>query len=170
MIRPRARMSDVHRARRIPRITAAVLAGLCLGGCVMVRERFQADEPLPRERIREIVRGATTRREILERFGPPAAVARRGRTMVFPPPGPAKRGRQDVGSETFLELFSTARALREAEIVYYYDASRVEANGFVFVPLIGGGYYLNRILVERLWLLIDENTGVVEDYVFRGAE
>ena len=67
-------------------------------------------------------------------------------------------------------IFSTARALRDTEIVYYYDASRIEANGFVFVPLVGGGYYLKRILVERLWLLVDENTGVVEDYAFRGAE
>ena len=90
--------------------------------------------------------------------------------MVLAPPGPAPRGEQRVPSDTFLELFFARGALRPTEIVYYYDASRIEANGFVFVPLIGGGYYVKQVLSERLWLLLDESTGVVEDYVVRGPE
>ncbi len=158
------------RTASIRRMAAAGLAALCLCGCFVTRERFQADEPLRGERIDGIRRGATTRQEILERFGPPAAVARRGTTMAYPPPGPAKRGRADVQSDAFFELFSTGRALRDAEIVYYYDSSRVKATGVLIIPVVGGGQYSHEVVVDRLWLLIDEGTGLVEDYVFRGAD
>jgi hypothetical protein len=151
-------------------LAAATLAALCLSGCFMLKERFAADEPISREHVGNIVRGATGRREILAWFGPPTAVARRGTTMVYPPPGPVRQGWREVRSDTFFELFSPERRWRGTEIVYYYDASRVEANGFVLIPLIGGGYYQKTILVERLWLLIDESTGIVEDYAFRGPE
>ncbi len=148
----------------------AALAALCLGGCFVAREKVLADEALPGEHIRGIRRGTTTKQEILERFGPPVAIARRGTTMVYPPAGSAKRGRAEVPSEVFLELFSVGRSLRDADIVYYYDASRLEATGVLVAPLIGGGYHSREVVVERLWLLIDENTGLVEDCVYRGVD
>ena len=151
-------------------MAVAALAALCLCGCFVARENIAADEGLPGERIRGIRRGETTRQEILERFGPPVAVARRGTTMVYPPPGSARRGRSDVQSDAFLELFSTGRPLRDSDIVYYYDSARLKATGVLIIPLIGGGYHSREMVVERLWLLIDGNTGAVEDYVFRGAD
>jgi hypothetical protein len=90
--------------------------------------------------------------------------------MIFPPPGSARRGRSEVQSEAFLELFSAGRVLRDREIVYYYDSSRRKATGVLIIPLIGGGYHSMEMVVERLWLLIDDDTGTVEDYVFRGAD
>lgn len=148
----------------------AALAALCLCGCFVARENIAADEGLPGEQIRGIRRGATTRQEILERFGPPAAVARRGTTMVYPPPGSAGQGRADVQSDTFFELFSIGRTLRGTEIVYYYDSSRRLATGVLIIPIIGGGYHSAEIAVDRLWLLVDEESGLVEDYVFRRAD
>lgn len=154
----------------LPLIAVAALAALCMCGCFVARENVLADEALPGEHIRRIRRGATTRQEILERFGPPVAVARPGTTMVHPPAGPVKRGRADVPSETFFELFSTGRSLRGTEIVYYYDSSRLKATGVLIVPLVGGGFHNSETVVERLWLLIDDGTGIVEDYVFRGGD
>lgn len=90
--------------------------------------------------------------------------------MVYPPPGPAKRGRADVPSETFFELFSAGRALRDTHIVYYYDSARLTATGVLIIPIVGGGYHATETAVERLWVLIDDRTGIVEDHVFRGAE
>jgi hypothetical protein len=141
-----------------------------LPGCFVFGERHQVDEPLPHDAIQGIRRGVTTRQEVLERFGPPTAVARRGATMVYPPPGPGKRGRMDVQADTFLELFSVNRPLRDEEVTYYYDSSRIKAIGFLIIPVIGGGYNSKRVAVERLWLLIDGSTGIVEDYVFRGED
>ncbi len=158
--------------RRVPVVlcVAVALAALCLCGCFVARENVLADEALPGEHIRGIRRGATTRQEILDRFGPPVAVARRGTTMVHPPAGPAKRGRVEVPSDAFFELFSTGRALRDTEIVYYYDSSRLKATGFLLIPLVGGGFHNSETVVQRLWLLIDDGTGIVEDYVFRGGD
>lgn len=171
---PRSRdftFAGCHRFPVVLYLMAAVaLAALCLCGCFVARENVLADEALPGEHIRGIRRGATTRQEILERFGPPVAIARRGTTMVYPPPGPEKRGRADVQSDAFFELFSTGRALRDTEIVYYYDSSRLKGTGILIVPLIGGGSHSMEVVVERLWLLIDERTGIVEDHVFRRAE
>ena len=141
----------------LPLIAVAALAALCMCGCFVARENVLADEALPGEHIRGIRRGATTRQEILERFGPPVAVARRGNPMVNP-------------AETSFELFSTGRSLRDTEIVYYYDSSRLKATGVLIVPLVGGGYHKSETVVERLWLLIDDGTGIVEDYVFRGGD
>ena len=148
----------------------AVLGALCLAGCFVARERVLADEALPGEHIRGIRRGVTTKQEILERFGPPAAIARRGTTMAYPLPGSGKRGRIDIPSDAWLELFSTGRTLHDTDIVYYYDASRLKATGVLIIPLVGGGYHSMEMVVERLWVLVDDRAGVVEDYVFRGAE
>ena len=90
--------------------------------------------------------------------------------MVYPPPGSAKRERVEVPSEAFFELFSTGRALRDTEVVYYYDSSRLKATGVLVIPVIGGGYHTSETVVERLWLLIDDRTGIVEDYVYRGRD
>ncbi|MGE5284962.1 MAG: hypothetical protein ACM3OG_08335 [Actinomycetota bacterium] len=148
-------------------LAAGALAALCLCGCFMTRELHVADEPLPRDRIREIRRGVTTRQEILERFGPPVAVARHGSTMVYPPPGRTKQGRVEVPSDAFFELFSTGHAPMDSEIVYFYDASRFEATGILVIPI---GSYSTRVAVERLWLFIDERKGIVQEYVLRGAD
>lgn len=153
-----------------PVAAVAAIAALCLGGCFVARERILAGEPLPGDRIREIRRGTTTKQEILERFGPPAAIARPGTTVVFPPPGLGGRGRAEVPSEVFLELFSSGRAIRDSDVVYYYDASCLKSTGVLIVPLIGGGYHSTEMAVERLWVLVDGRTGVVEDYVYRGTD
>src|SRR5512143_1610047 len=100
-------------------VAVAAVAAFCLSGCFVARENVLADEALPGEHIRGIRRGATTRQEILERFGPPVAVARRGTATVYPPPGAARRERAEVPSEAFFELFSAGRAVRDTEIIYY---------------------------------------------------
>ncbi len=156
-------------ARRLGPAVVAMLAAFGLGGCFSITQQLPSGEPLDAGRIKAIRPGVTTRAEILERFGPPAAIARKGTTMVLPAPGPAKRGRTEVPSDAFLELFAASRPLKDAELVYYYDASALKGSGFLFIPIIGGGFYSREAVAERLWILIDRDRGIVEDYVFRGA-
>lgn len=151
-------------------VAAAALTLLWLGsGCFVIKQRLPADEPLPAARIGAIRAGATTRREILEWFGPPTGIARRGAVMVYPAPGVAMRGRVDIRSDAVFELFSAGRTPRASDIVYYYDSACVKGLGILFIPIVGGGGYTREVAVERLWILIDENTGLVEGHVFRGA-
>lgn len=142
---------------------------LLLGGCFAMRERTVFDEPLLPERVAAIRPGVTTRLEILAAFGPPRAVARPGTQMTFPPPGGWRAGGDSVPSEAFLALFAARRPLRPSEVVFYYDAPVEAANQFLVFPLIGGGGVMREAVVDRLFLLVDEGTGRVEDLVFRRA-
>lgn len=151
-------------------LAAAAAVLFSLNGCIAFKRGHQLDEPLMRVSLPSDIRpGVTTKQDVLERFGPPLAVARRDTTMVLPPPG-TKRGRIDMPSEIFFELFSENRPLRNSEIVYYYESTRTTALGGLVIPIIGAGYDSTRFAVKRLWILLDETTGVVGDYVFRGEQ
>lgn len=161
-------MKNAEQGFRIAGHAVFFLAVLLLSGCAAVWERYRADEPLGHDRVAVIRPGETTRKEVLLRFGPPVAVARRGTTMIFPPPGEQKRGRLDVPSEVFFELFSAKRALTDDDIVYYYYSPQEKMAGF-FV-LLGGGGYTRRVAIEKVWFLINDRTGIVEDCRYRNED
>lgn len=143
---------------------------LLLGGCFAMRDRRAFDEPIRPDRVAAIRPGVTTRFELLEAFGPPRAVARQGTTMTFPPPGGWRPGGESVPSEAFLDLFKAKRPLRPSEVVFYYEASVRKETGFLVFPLVGGGIVTKEAVVDRLFLLVDEGTGRVEDVILRRAE
>jgi len=142
---------------------------LLLGGCFAMRDRRAFDEPILSDRVAAIRPGVTTRWEVLEAFGPPRAVARPGTTMTFPPPGGWRPGGEAVPSEAFLDLFAAKRPLRPSEVVFYYEASVRKETGFLVFPLVGGGVVTKEAVVDRLFLLVDEGTGRVEDVILRRA-
>jgi hypothetical protein len=159
---------------KLPKIpvkhTAVVLILLCLSGGCFFGSRYQADEPIGKGRVERIRPGQTSIREVLTWLGPPVAIARSGKNVIFPP-SLGKSGSLEMRSDVFLELFSSRRELREEEIVYYYDASCQSSLGaFVILIVINIGGQTDRVKVERLWLLVDERAGVVEDYVYRAAD
>jgi len=150
---------------------SVVLILLCLSGCCLIGGQYLADEPIGTKRVERISPGQTSIREVLTWFGPPAAIARKGSTVIFPPPSPGKSGYLEMNADAFFELFSPGRTLREEEVIYYYDASRKSSlGGLVIMILINFGGQTDRVKVERLWLLADERTGLIEDYVFRAAD
>jgi len=152
---------------------AASLTALLLllgGGCFAMRDRRAFDEPLRPDRVAAIRPGVTTRFDLLKAFGPPRAVARQGTTMTFPPPGGWRPGGESVPSEAFLDLFKAKRPLRPSEVVFYYEASVRKETGFLILPLVGGGVITREAVVDRLFLLVDEGTGRVEDVIHRRAE
>lgn len=147
-----------------------VLVLLSLSGCFVIGGQYLSDEPIGRKRVEKISPGQTSLREVLTWLGPPAAIARNGRTVIFPPPSIGKSGYLEMNSDAFFELFSPGRELREEEVVYYYDASRKSSlGGLVIMILINFGGQTDRVKVERLWLLVDEKAETVEDYVYRAA-
>jgi hypothetical protein len=157
---------------KIPiKYATVVLVLLCLSGCCLIGGQYLADEPIEKKRVERISPGQTSIREVLTWLGPPAAIARNGKTVIFPPPSPGKSGSLEMNSDAFFELFPPGRALREEEVVYYYDASRKSSlGGLVIMILINFGGQTDRVKVERLWLLVDEKTGTIEDYVYRVAD
>ena len=164
-------MSRIKLSRTSIKYANVVLILLSLSGCCLIGGQYLADEPIGKKRVERISPGQTSIREVLTRLGPPVAIARRGKTVIFPPPSSNRSGYREMNSDAFFELFSTGRTLREEEVVYYYDASRKSSlGGLVIMILINFGGQTDRVKVERLWLLADEKTGLIEDYVFRAAD
>ncbi len=149
---------------------SVVLSAICLTGCMYGR-RYIHNEPIGQERIEGFKPGQTTVRDVLTKLGPPAAIARGKRTIIFPLPTINKSSNREMQSDAFFELFSLGRELRDEEVVYYYDASRTSSlGGIVILIFLNIGGDTNRIEVDRLWLLVNERTGFVEDYVYRAAD
>lgn len=163
-------MNGGERVKRTLRHGSAVLIALCLSSC-LIGGRYLADEPIGMKRAERIRPGQTSIREVMTWLGPPEAIARSGKTIIFPPPSIGKSGSLEMDSDVFFELFSSGRELREEEAVYYYDASRRSSLGAIMILIIiNFGGQTDRVEAERLWLLVDERTGTVEDYVYRVAD
>lgn len=149
--------------RNILSLALLIVVLIPASGCFFASGEFTADEPL--NNAESIIKvNKTTKAEILKAFGPPIAIARKGTTITFPSPGPRKEGYKEVASETFFELFSTKHNLTEDYIVYYYHSSTIKESFFFFII---PGSYQKSLIVNKLWILINEKTGVVEDYLLR---
>ena len=143
---------------------------ICTGGCGIVRDKYIIEQPFKVAQVKGIKRGETTKQQILEWFGPPVAIAREGRAMKIPLLGLRKDGSEQVRSETFFELFSAKHGLTEDHIIYYYYSSEIKR--FDFFLLYGGPLPATeeKLIVNKLWVLIDAKTGIVEDYQVETSE
>lgn len=148
-------------------LATVVSLALIASGCYVMGGKYRADEPFTEAQIRKITPGTTTKQDLLDWFGPPVAVARKGAVMKIPVPGLRKEGSHDVQADTFFELFSSKHALTEQHIIYYYYYAEIKGTE-VMVFLAGTAY--QREVVDKLWLLVDDRTGVVADYIFRKAQ
>ena len=157
-----------NRERAISVWIAGVVFALSLGGCFYGRERYVAGEPFNGQALRGMEQGELARSDVLRWFGPPVAIARRGTTMTFPPPRVRPAGWIDIRSDTFFELFPRIKGNAEDRIIYYYHAPRLTMNGYFSIFIAGG--YTRRTTADELWILINERTGRIEDYVLRTAE
>jgi hypothetical protein len=140
---------------------------ICMSGCMVTGVEYTVDEPLNEARIEGIQRAETTKQEILTWFGPPVAIARQGTTTKIPPPDLSKKGYEEVSSETFFELFSAKHEITEDHIIYYYYYREVKGS-FAAIGLVGNSK--QRLVVSKLWILINDTTGIVEDYLLRTSE
>ncbi len=147
--------------------TMWLICTLGLAGCY-VGERFVAGEPFSEQALTGLEQGTLTRQDVLQWFGPPVAVARRGSTMTYPPAGIRNEGWQDIGSDTFFELFPQNDGHADGRIIYYYRAPRVATDGVLSILIAGG--YTRRIVTDELWILIDERTGAVKAFILRTGE
>lgn len=150
-----------------PAIVSAA-AALCLGGC-LPSFALRTGEPIGDNQVKTIVPGATSKSELLERFGAPAAIVARGEVVVTDAPSTwAAPSRAQTScafeADTFFELFPKVPGLDEYRRIYYFRHV-VSRKMIVFMLLAlheGGGTTSN-----RLWVLVNEKSGIVEDFAFR---
>jgi hypothetical protein len=109
-------------------------------GCAVVRDRRVPVAHFTDAQIAGILPGQTTRRELLDRLGPPDGVVRDGASQPLPPGG--------VGPGT---------------VAYRYDAAESRFTIFLLCGQYGCiPYPTEPVLTTRtLWVLLDEKTGSV---------
>ena len=135
-----------------------------ISGCFLMTAEYKMGETIEDESAKNIQPGKTVKQDILQWFGPPIAIARKGELVKIPRLGANRTGWDEIQSDTFFELFSSKQPLTQNHIVYYYhSAEETSTAGMLIVYAHGEG----KLAVSNLWILIDDKTGVVADFLFR---
>ena len=142
---------------------------LCLlPGCLNLF-KYSGTE-IKENRVAQILPGKTLKRDALEWFGTPMTISARDELVVVPKASiPDKEYRVPrrptiVNSETFFDLFSSDVEFTKYHRVYYFYFS--ENRNLMFFLFLAKYDEINTRF-DKLWLLVDERTGIVEDYFFK---
>ena len=134
-----------------------LLAGINFWGCAMTSTEY--DFTFDKEEIERIHLGKTTKEEILDWFGPPNAMATKGKIFQFVSSSAGSKA-EPPNNEILFELFSGKHQLANHHSVYFYSTSGTS-----------GGEVLNMRGtspdINKLWVLVNQESGLVEDYVYR---
>ena len=150
---------------------AKILLGLSLcvlPGCLTLF-KYSGTE-IKAAQVAQIQPGKTLKRDALEWFGAPMTISARGEIVVVPKASvPDKEYRIPriltvVNSDTFFDLFSPEVEFTEYHRVYYFYFS--ESRDLTYYFLVAK-YNEIDTKFDKLWLLVDERTGIVEDYFFK---
>ena len=154
---------------------AAVGAALALllagGGCYIPAGVSKGGRLIPEASVRALRPGVTTKGELFDRFGPPAAVLAPGETAaLFPEDGynePVRPWGRPVraDADAVFELFLPATAEgAEYRRIHFFRRSEGDTAILVLVFWTDSDH---RTDTDRLWALVDERTRIVEDYAYR---
>ena len=114
--------------------------------------------------------GKTLKHEALEWFGAPITISAPGELVIVPKVStPDKEYRVPrratiVQSDTFFDLFSPETKITKYHRVYYFYFS--ESRELMYF-LIVATYDQIDTKFDKLWLLVNEETGIVERYFFK---
>lgn len=121
------------------------------------------------EQVAKIELNRTTRRQIIEWFGPPADIARKG----------TPRDRDNVAAEDYFGFFASTLITGNSVVYRYRNVGNKfseTAAGVPLCPVRGcpgiGGTISRSTSNERndLWILFDERTGLVQDYIVQSPD
>ncbi|MGE5663806.1 MAG: hypothetical protein ACM31I_05715 [Deltaproteobacteria bacterium] len=129
-------------------VGAAMAAGLC--GCAIIGQQCVLERQFTESQVEDIRKGETTKKEVLDRLGPPAAVARPGAGAA----------------DNVLRRFAATGKVG-VPLIYRYDASALTWGNLCVYGEYGGGCIPSTPLLkeQKLWLLIDEKSGRVVDRI-----
>jgi len=148
------------------------IMALILTGCIPMPPMYSG-LTLDKKQIDNIHPGKSTKYEILSSLGPPLAIAVRDEPVTFESPtiwiirndhkpqlAPGKYN--EIESDLFFELFSSQHDLTEYHRVYYYYSALSRLHIW-----FGGMYKKAKTDIDELWILVNEKTGIVEDYFLK---
>lgn len=143
-----------------------IVAVMLLGGCVM---RGESGRILDAASLRGLIPEKTGKDDLYTLCGWPSAIILPDDTasLVIVPrtaATPLSRGAYRIDTAAYYELFFRRRTLGEAHQIVYYE--HLTSHNFFWMLLI---LYYNQgeATADRLWVLVNEETGLVEDYAFK---
>lgn len=137
-------------------------------GCAIMPIRGEVGKPFDENLISKIQRGKTTKEEITCWFGVPKAVARKGGKVKLPSAiatpytGGVEMPGEEVSSDTYFALFPKNK-VTESHLIYLYVYTTSKGMSFS-MPFFGS--MSGKALKNTLVILIDDDKGVVDDYVY----
>ncbi len=131
-----------------------------LTGCAIAT--VKADEHFEESQVKQIVPDLTSRSEVTQAFGIPVAVAKQGMDVSYPPPDIRKVGYRTIPGNVFLDLFTPKHKIRPSHRVYYYYSVELKASSVFACVTVNN----SKLVTDELWILIDDQTGLVVDYIF----
>jgi len=164
----------VQSRRKNPIVLIAALWALTVWldgcGCVIMGRGLVIDEPFTEKKVQMIRHNETSKKDILDWLGPPAAVARAGTVMKVPHWSKVESASTEVQADDFFKRFSTTREQAQKPLVYYYETAQLnwtEYYGYVYNA--AGPFYIppladRTLTVMKLWILLDETSGKVIDH------
>ena len=144
---------------------------ILLPGCIWGSVKY--DQMLRKEVVKSIESNKTTRKNILERFGPPSILARKEGTVLLPSRDPKDGKMREVNSIVFFKYFLQRHDISEHHAVHYYYDEWEKING-VSIPIGNTLFSLpltsTDLQFSELWVLVNRKTEQVEDYMFLERE
>ncbi len=150
----------------------AVLMTTAACGIVVVPQRTVLEEPFQEDQVKVIRHGMTTKKEVLEWFGPPLVVARPGSSVLMPEQELLNALAVTVSSDILFGRFKPGSPPPQSPLLYYYEDQALSWTDFGAVcwfPVNGPapgiiGPTDNTFKVKKLWVLLDDATGLVVDH------
>jgi hypothetical protein len=136
---------------------------LCGTGCATMVTK----QVFPIERVKDIRPGATTKQEVLDWFGPPGVVVKKGEGVrIFSVIGDGREP-GELSFDDILGFFPAKHDENHHFVVFRYQYWKSE------VPWVAASFVHlaeEQVTVSSLWVLINEDTGIVEDSVLLTQE
>ena len=142
--------------------------GYFLSGC-MPRLPVRTGKKIQEDQLQALRPGETTKKQIFGQFGAPMAIVGKDEIVAVLSPtawtgNHLKIGNhEEIDSNPFIELFSDHPLSEYHRVYYYYSSWSTGTSYFLFV----GSHETSKTTIDRLWILINEKTGQMEDYHFK---
>lgn len=135
----------------------------CMSGCGVIAGKYVAEDPFKEDGLRKVQYGETTKQDVLDWFGPPLAIVREGTVLMIPLPGSGEKVQHEVRAESVFAYFAPKREITKDHIIYYYQGTYFN---WAEIFLLEASFPTSPVMHEkRLWILINEKTGKVEDHL-----
>lgn len=164
-------MGREFKIRGILLCVTVIVAILFLGGCLFMPHSYTYGKVIKEDKVKMIQPGKTTKEEIIQWFGIPTIIQKSGEKESQEKKEVAEVGIMGpfggVVSQPSFDLFSSKHKITDDHRIYVYTFTKSKGASFNFLFF---GSMDTHSFTDKLLVLVNEKTGIAEDYIFRKEE